>query len=132
MPPAMNAPADTWLMIRPPPRCTIDGLTARAHNIAPSTFTRITRSNHSGVSSSRSAVGISVINAALFTRMSTPPNVLTACSAIASVDAGSVMSTVTPLAGSPSAASAAAAASAASPRRSARTTEAPASASARP
>ena len=31
----MNAPPDTWLMMRPPPRSSIDGTTAREHTSAP-------------------------------------------------------------------------------------------------
>ena len=77
-PPAMNAPAETWLMIRPPPRASIEGRTACVHTSAPMTFTRTTRSNQSSGSVASDVRGISFISAALLTRMSIPPKRSTA------------------------------------------------------
>ena len=128
----MNPPADEPLMIRPPPRETIDSSTAFEHTTAPITFTRITRSNHSVGRSIRLDAGSSVMSAALFTRMSIPPNRSTTCATMAVADTGSVTSSCTPIAAKPSASSSAAAATAASPSRSANATEPPASAIARP
>ena len=95
------------------------------HTNAPMTFTRTTRSNQSRGSAASEVRGISFISAALLTRMSTPPNRPTACSAIDRAASGSVMSTCTPIAWCPSAASLAAACSACSASRSASTTAAP-------
>ena len=83
MPPGMNAPPDTWLMMRPPPRSSIDGTTAREHTSAPITLTFITRSHQSSGRVRSDPIGISFINAALLTRMSTPPNSSVAACTIA-------------------------------------------------
>ena len=93
MPPGMNAPPDTWLMMRPPPRSSIDGTTAREHTSAPITLTFITRSHQSSGNVRIDALGISFMSAALLTRMSMPPNVSIASCAIAAAASGSVMST---------------------------------------
>src|SRR3954451_7426643 len=132
MPPGMNAPPDTWLMMRPPPRSSIAGTAAREHTSAPITLTFITRSHQSSGRVRIDPIGISFINAALLMRMSTPPNSSLARCTIAAAASSSVMSTGTPIAWRPCDRNSWACCSARSPLRSASTTAAPAALRPRP
>ena len=86
MPPAVNAPAESPLMMRPPPRPVMDSSTAWVHRRGPRRLTFITRSHSPTGMLDSPYGGRSVMIAALLIRMSMPPKASTAAAAIAWVD----------------------------------------------